>query len=867
MRTTVPLNTDWVFRYSRPPQPDVALARNEAADADWQPVTLPHTWLTWATTGRVHPYIHDPSESESPALWTGWGWYRKQFTLARELQDRQVFVEFDGVQKCCRVFCNGQLAGEHKGGFSGFSVNLTPFIRWGAANVLAVAVSGRQADPDRTPPMYAGNWCTFPGIYRHARLVLTDPVHIPFQGSAEHEGGQRIRTELSGRVNIETWVRNAGSTPADIVVRASIAGACSGEARVTVLPGAIERVEQVAQVRDPQLWHPDHPHLYSLTTEVLQAGKVCDRQTRRFGIRTVAWDFDTNRLVLNGAPLRLLGSNLGQDWPWLGDALPTRLLLADLRDMKYNLGLNCVRSGWFPPDPGVHDWCDEHGLLVMANVPIWKLLPFNRATACQMVIEMVRQHRNHPSIFLWSLGNETDFVCDRDWVFAEDPTRIVHYRDVRAEIPANAHTHRHLPMENLLCCTVRGWPWHEARTYPSPLCAGIPAPASGQITGTESRQHDDYVNAALTGNPGQCIQNRDVALIHFMYADGGADRHYHNAPLLHVNPKGLVDLYRVPKYAYHLWRAHYGPAPMVFIHPHFWTPQHLGQRREIVVNTNAPTVELFVDGRSLGIQRGMDGVARFPDVLIAGRELKAVAGPVTAVRQMPGPVTELRLASDLPVLHGDVALLTVTAHDAAGTEVFDAQPPLAWTVNGPARLLAPPTMTSDRDRHGELSGCWYIALPIRVPLQTGRRNGRVVVEVASPGLRTGRLELPAEWQEPALPDGIHLPVVPDREAALQLAELASGQISGPLHGAFEDFRLATERATARQQIHTILATGWPQGVPGSSDLPCADDATFQALLDLLTDKTLAADGLILADDINCLAAEYNARYWEALKAK
>lgn len=864
MRTCIPLNQDWVFRYCTPSQPDHAMALAETADADWEPVTVPHTWLTWATTGRVHPFVHDPSESESPALWAGWGWYRKRFSLSRKWCDRQVFAEFDGVQKCCQVFCNGRFAGEHKGGFSGFSVNLTPFIRWGAENVLAVAVSGRQADPDRTPPMYAGNWCTFPGIYRQARLVLTSALHIPFQGSAEHEGGLRIRAELSGRVAIETWVRNAGGTPADIVVRTGIAGAWSGEARVTVPPGAIARAEQVAHVPDPRWWHPDHPHLYSVTTEILHAGTVCDRQTRRFGIRTVAWDYDTNRLVLNGTPLRLLGSNLGQDWPWLGDAVPTRLLLADLQDMKYGLGMNCVRSGWFPPAPAVHDWCDEHGLLVMANVPIWKLLPFNRARAGQMVIEMVRQHRNHPSIFLWSLGNETDFVCDREWLMREDPTRIVHYRDVRAEIPADAHTHRNLAMENLLCCTVRGWPWHEARTYPSPLCDGIPAPASGQVTGTELRQHDDYLTAGLTGNPGQCIQNRDVSLIQFMYADGSADRHYLNAPLLHVNPKGLVDLYRVPKYACHLWRALYGPAPMVFIHPHFWSRQYRGQRREIVVNANAPSVELFVDGRSRGAQPVVDGVARFRDVLIEGRELTAVAGSVVATRRMPGPIAELRLTSDLPSLRGDVAVLTVTAYDADGTEVLDADPPLTWNVTGPARLLAPAEMTSDRHRHGELTGCWYIALPIRIPLQATGKAGQVIVTAAAPDVRSARIALPAELPSRDLPAGIIFPVVPPRAVAPPLADLAGNQIIGPLHGAFEDFQLGTDRAAVRQRIHIILATGWPSGVPGSSDLPCAGEAEFHALLDLLTDKTLATGGLILADDINCLVAEFNAQYRQRL---
>ena len=138
--------------------------------------------------------------------------------------------------------------------------------------------------------------------------------------------------------------------------------------------------------------------------------------------------------------------------------------------------------------------------------------------------------------------------------------------------------------------------------------------------------------------------------------------------------------------------------------------------------------------------------------------------------------------------------------------------------------------------------------------------GQVVVTVAAPGVRAGRIALPAELPPRDLPAGIVLPVVPPREVAPPLADLAGNQIIGPLHGAFEDFQLGTDRAAVRRQIHTILATGWPKGVPGSGDLPCAGEAGFEALLDLLTDKTLATGGRILADDINCLVAAFNAQY-------
>lgn len=151
-------------------------------------------------------------------------------------------------------------------------------------------------------------------------------------------------------------------------------------------------------------------------------------------------------------------------------------------------------------------------------------------------------------------------------------------------------------------------------------------------------------------------------------------------------------------------------------------------------------------------------------------------------------------------------------------------------------------------------------MAIRIPLQATGVAGKVVVTLAAPGVSPGKIELPAEQPARDWPAGISLPVVSPREVAPALTQLAGNQIIGPLHGAFEDFQLGTDRVAVRQQIHTILATGWPKGVPGSSDLPCAGEAEFQALLDLLTDKTLATGGLILADDINCLVAEFNAQY-------
>ena len=188
-------------------------------DSTWPAIAVPHTWQTYETTGKVHPFLFDASEKDDPYWWRGWGWYRKHFSIGKEQAGRKVFVEFDGVQKYSRVWVNGQPVGDHKGGYSGFYFDITDLVRWGQDNVLAVAVCNRQNDPFRIPPMSAGNFDVYGGIYRDVRLVVTDRLYIPFQGSSKHQGGTFVTTpsvsQDAAEVRIRTWVSNDYPTARD----------------------------------------------------------------------------------------------------------------------------------------------------------------------------------------------------------------------------------------------------------------------------------------------------------------------------------------------------------------------------------------------------------------------------------------------------------------------------------------------------------------------------------------------------------------------------------------------------------------------------------------------------------------------------
>ena len=205
------INRDWTFQYAPAQQPDLGPAAIHYDDSRWPAVAVPHTWSTYETTGEVHPFIKTATERDDTYWWYGWGWYRKHITIGAQYSNNLISLEFDGVQKYSRVFVNGKPAGEHKGGYNSFSIDITPFVQFGQDNVISVLVSNRRDDPYGTiPPMTAGNFDVYGGIYRDVRLVIKDRLHFPYQGSAGYEGGTFITTPKVSAGTADVRVRTLG---------------------------------------------------------------------------------------------------------------------------------------------------------------------------------------------------------------------------------------------------------------------------------------------------------------------------------------------------------------------------------------------------------------------------------------------------------------------------------------------------------------------------------------------------------------------------------------------------------------------------------------------------------------------------------
>ena len=325
------------------------------------------------------------------------------------------------------------------------------------------------------------------------------------------------------------------------------------------------------------------------------------------------------------------GGNRHQEYPWLGDAIPKWITLMDFTDIAENLNYNFMRTAHYPNDKYVYDLTDKFGIVIDEESPSIKNQEFSVEVQEQQMKEMIRRDRNHPSIMFWSMGNETNHAVDSKFAVAEDTTRILTARRV-TDGSAGAfvkHTDENLAIENLLRCTIRGWYNKDVKNL---------EPTDAQQSGTEEHQQNMLKASGKFGTGNLCT---------WLYEDHGADREYLNSPLLHVNPKGYVDVYRVPKYAYYFWQATYYDKPMVFIQPHYWRSQYLGQKKDIVVNSNCEKVELKVNGVSKGLlspdETNFHSVT-FKDVPIEKGTLSAAGSkngqPVTAQVVMAGEVCQ-----------------------------------------------------------------------------------------------------------------------------------------------------------------------------------------------------------------------------------
>ncbi len=743
-------------------------------DAGWRKIDLPHDW-------SIEGPYNAANASGTGYLPGGIGWYRKGFPLDPSLAGRKIFLAFDGVYRDSDVWINGHLLGHRPYGYSSFEYDLTPYVTFGArTNVVAVRVDHSVAADSR---FYTGS-----GIYRHVWLTVAQPVHIPNWGLYVHTP---VAAAGEALVSIETSVQNESRTPAAVRVVSTVedaagkeAGSASSETQVAA-GGSHVFVHQAA-VANPKLWSTEEPNLYTLVTRVYSGGDRTDEYRTPFGIRSIR--FDSNRgFFLNGKPEKLLGVCLHHDLGGLGAAFSEPALERRLKTLKA-LGVNAIRCSHNPMAPEEYDLCDRLGLLVMDEafdewtggkhkwIEGWNAgTPGTRGYhevfdewAVRDLRDMVLRDRNHPSIVLWSIGNEIDYPGDP---FA-DP------RGPGGLKPGTLDANLLPPVARKLVAAVK------ALDGSRPVTQALADIATSNATGLANlldvagynyleqnypRDRQSYPERIILGSENshslqawRAVAVNDYVAGQFLWTGidylGEAGRYPSRG-----SGAGLLDLCGFRKPQSYLREALWSARPMVYAAAQAGGARGLAehwnwekdQRKTIPVTvyTNCDSAELFLNGRSLGekpLEDKLQPELRW-DVPNEPGALRAVgkrAGAEAARFELntAGVANRLAISADVSALRadrGDVASFEISALDALGRKVYAADLEIAAEVTGPGVLAALDTgdlrdVTSVQSGHRKV----FEGRALAMVRATG--SGQITLRVSAPGLKGAEVSIPAK---------------------------------------------------------------------------------------------------------------------------
>jgi len=381
---------------------DDSLASNEKYDdSQWRTLNLPHDWSIEADFSA-----DNPASPEGGALPGGVGWYRKTFLADQSFENKNVYIDFDGVYRDSKVWINGQLLGERPYGYISFRYDLTPYIKQGEQNVVAVRVDNSKQPNSR--------WYSGSGIFRNVWLVTVNPIHVDQWGTYVTTSDVSAQ---SAKIRIATRIKNTTNEKADIELLTAVIDADGKEISqvsksVTIASNDMAETEQNLFINNPQLWSVGNPYLYKIITQVKQNGKIIDDYETPTGIRSFSFDVDKG-FILNGEPVKIKGVCDHHDLGCLGAAVNYRAIERQLEILKA-MGCNSIRTSHNPPAPELLDLCDKMGFIVMDEAfDMWrkKKTTFDYSLDFpewheKDLTDFVMRDRNHPSVFMWSVGNE-----------------------------------------------------------------------------------------------------------------------------------------------------------------------------------------------------------------------------------------------------------------------------------------------------------------------------------------------------------------------------------------------------------------------------------------------------------------------------
>jgi len=383
-RNRILFNDGWLFTLGD----SAAMSQTQFDDSQWRRLCLPHDW---AIEGDF--YVGNPSGASGGALPGGVGWYRKHFSANGLKSGDHVFFDFDGVYMNSTVYINGHRLGTRPYGYSSFRYDLTPYLNRAGDNVVAVRVDNSDQPNSR--------WYSGCGIFRNVWLTTTSPLHVAHWGT-------HVVTTPDGRVSVDVSLTDEASTGVHPMIRNTV---YDPQGRV-VASSVSGRPSQQLRVKKPLLWSPSSPYVYTVRTEIIINDETVDEVLTTTGFRSFRFDAKTG-FWLNGKNMKLNGVCMHHDLGCLGAALNTDALHRQLRMLK-EMGVNAIRCSHNPPSPELLNMCDTMGFFVMdESFDMWRqkktkndYARFFDEWAERDLTDLVMRDRNHPSILIWSIGNE-----------------------------------------------------------------------------------------------------------------------------------------------------------------------------------------------------------------------------------------------------------------------------------------------------------------------------------------------------------------------------------------------------------------------------------------------------------------------------
>lgn len=729
-------------------------------DTTWRSLDLPHDWAVElpfenSPSFDVESHGYKPVGGLYPE--TSIGWYRKHFTVLSADSGSRFQLQFDGIFRNANIWINGFFLGNNWSGYIGAAYDITDYIRFDRDNVIVVRVDATQ---------YEGWFYEGAGIYRHVWLNQYDNLHIP-------NGGLFVTADVQNKnatVNIETTVENQNFSAANCTVYSYVTdrdGKQIGQTKEQPLSLEVNgkgTIKQKIAVSDPTLWSLDNPYLYRVVSVVKSGNNVVDIVKQRFGIRTLRFD-GKEGFFLNGVHVKLHGTNNHQDFEGVGSALPDYLQYYRVRLLK-NMGVNSCRTSHNPPTPEFLDACDSLGMLVLDENRLLNSSPEYMSQFEKMIL----RDRNHPSVFLWSIGNEEGWIQTNSFgkriaqtLIAKqkelDPSRICTYA---ADVPNVFNGINEV-------IPVRGFNYRQSgvadyhRDHPNQPIVGT---EMGSTVTTRGQYEKDSIRGYV---PDQDITAPWWASTAETWWKLAADNPYWMGGFVwtgfdyrgeptpfhwpNINSHfGIMDMCGFPKNIYYYYQSWWTDKDVLHISPHWNWRDKRGKPIDVWVNTNADNVELFLNGKSLG-KKDMPRNSHLQwTVDYQPGTLEAVAykngKKLTTKVETTGTPTEVVMTPYKTTMLADgkdVSVINLSVVDQQGREVPDADNMIKFVITGPGKIIG--VGNGDPSSHEPdkcVDGAWQRSLfngKCQVLVQSTKESGTIHFEAKAAGLFTGSTDI------------------------------------------------------------------------------------------------------------------------------